>query len=504
MHSDHHTLISPRSRLDLPPPRLTRFWHLAYPPPIIMGASMSTAVGWAVVISVAGFFAYREWDKNQRRLAHRSTGQKLRDDQRNANQGRRDVKEKEHTKPKRQRVNDAPAAAPAAAQPKASKETYAAAAKQEQPKAASQPKTTQKGTQKGTQKKSAVGHSSDDDEANNREFARQLASVKQGTKFTAKSKDDVRQKSVKQSRAEEAPKKAAAAAAPEEPKVSAPSSTAGVDADDDQSSAASPVVSAVNAAGDVSDMLEKPAPGPSVLRLTDTEEKNKNKPHTAKAAAPVETKKQRQNRKKAEAAKAAREEAEADRKVRLEAQRKTVRLAEGRAAQDGSGFMAAKAQGNAWTGSNKPNGDSNGHLPVQPLDTFDAEKPAETPAPPAAKPQKKTAASGETWIEALPSEEEQIQMLREEESWSTVKTKARKNKKKVDEDSTAESTDEAAPQKKAEAATPAASATPVATAKPVATKENQRPKTFSQNSSFAALNADGAADLAEEEEEWDV
>ncbi|KAL8414144.1 hypothetical protein RB594_005387 [Gaeumannomyces avenae] len=469
-----------------------------------MGASMSTAVGWAVVISIAGFFAYREWDKNQRRLAHRNPGQKLRDDQRNANQGRRDVKEKEHTKPKRQRVPETPAAAPAATQPKASKETYAAAAKQEQPKA-TQPKAGSQKTasQKANQKKSAVSHSSDDDEANNREFAKQLASVKQGTKFAAKSKDDVRQKSVKQSRAEEAPKKAGALApTPEEPKVSAPSSTAGIDADDDQSSAASPVVSAVNAAGDVSDMLEKPAPGPSVLRLTDTEEKNK-KSYTPKPAAPVETKKQRQNRKKAEAAKAAREEAEADRKIRFEAQRKTVRLAEGRAAQDGSGFMAAKAQGNAWTGSNKPNGGSNGHLPVQPLDTFDAEKPTEAPAPAAVKPQKQAAASGETWIEALPSEEEQIKMLREEESWSTVKTKARKNKKKADEDSTAESNDEAAPQKKAEAATPVASATPVATAKPVAAKENQRPKTFSQNSSFAALNADGAADLAEEEE-WDV
>lgn len=474
-----------------------------------MGASMSTAVGWAVVISVAGFFAYREWDKNQRRLAHRITGQKPRDDQRNANQGRRDVKEKEHSKPKRQRATETPAAAATAAQPKANKESYAAAAaKQEQPKAASQKEkaASQKekaSSQKATQKKSAAGHSSDDDEANNREFARQLASVKQGTKFTAKSKDDVRQKSVKQSRAEEAPRKAAAA--PEEPKVSAPSSTAGIDADDDRSSAASPVVSAVNTAGDVSDMLEKPAPGPSVLRLTDTEEKTNNKSRPAKAAAPVETKKQRQNRKKAEAAKAAREEAEADRKVRLEAQRKTVRLAEGRAAQDGSGFMAAKAQGNAWTGSSKPNGDSkNGYLPVQPLDTFDAEKPAEAPAPAAAaKPQKK-AASGETWMESLPSEEEQIQMLREEESWSTVKTKTRKTKKKLEEESTAESTDEAVPQTKAEAITPAASAASLTTAKPVAGKESQRPKTFSQNSSFAALNADGAADLAEEEEEWDV
>ncbi|KAK4194971.1 hypothetical protein QBC40DRAFT_317726 [Triangularia verruculosa] len=73
------------------------------------------------------------------------------------------------------------------------------------------------------------------------DLARQLASIKQGTNLNASKKaDEKRQKSVKQSRAQIIDEKGGWEPAiglflAEEPKVSAPSSTAGVDADDDAS-----------------------------------------------------------------------------------------------------------------------------------------------------------------------------------------------------------------------------------------------------------------------------
>ena len=88
-----------------------------------------------------------------------------------------------------------------------------------------------------------------------REFARQLASAHSGTKFSAKKSDEKRQKSVKQSKAEEV------LGVPEKP--SAPSSHAG-DADDDLSPPTSPTASAVNGQ-DVSDTLEPAPAGPSAI-----------------------------------------------------------------------------------------------------------------------------------------------------------------------------------------------------------------------------------------------
>lgn len=444
-----------------------------------MGAANSTLFGWTIVLAIAGFVGWREWDAKQKRLLQKTAGQKMQKEQRNV-QAKRDVKKDE--KVKRQRAADSQPEKPK------EKETAPVAVKEEQPKSSNKKKAT---------------YSSDDDAANNREFARQLSSAKQGTKLTAKSKEDVKQKSVKQSRADEAKKQPTKPV--EEPKVvSPPSSTAGIDADDDQSSAASPVAAPVADSGDVSDMLEKPASaGPSVLRLTDTEDKKK--PQKAKAPQPTESKKQRQNRKKVEAAKAMREEAEAERKVLLEAQRRTAREAEGRAAKDGSGFMAAQAKGNVWTGGKDVNGSSNDFLPVQPLDTAE---------PSATQPSSKTTqqkqsgsankgAKGDTWVSSIPTEEEQIKMMEDEDSWSTVPAKARKTKKNK-EGSATESMDEgAAPEKKPAAATVPAPAAAAQPAKKPVQAENQRPvKTFSQTSSFAALNADGAADL--EEEEWDI
>ncbi|KAI0098757.1 hypothetical protein GGR51DRAFT_537383 [Nemania sp. FL0031] len=311
------------------------------------------------------------------------------------------------------------------------------------------------------------------DKKADRDFARQLANTHAGTKFNTKKSDDKRQKSIKQSKAQEI--------IPD--KISAPSSTTG-DADDDLSPQASPVVVAADSQG-VSDMLEPVAPGPSVLRLTGTDSVKKPKERKAKAAEPVETKKQRQNRKKAEAAKAAREEEEKERKVKMEQQRRTARIAEGRAAKDGSAFTATQ---NAWDSQA-----DNASAPVQLLDTFEkqpkaepAKAPASTPAAPAAK------GASDPWS-GLPSEEEQLEMIRQEDSWNEVKTKKKGKKKDTSAETSATLSQ---PTNGNTAAITTASSKPANSAK--------KPTITSSSSSFAALTPDEIDDDEEPEEEWDV
>lgn len=318
---------------------------------------------------------------------------------------------------------------------------------------------------------------SSDDDVNNREFARQLAKAKEGTKFASKTEGGKqREKSVKQSRASKMTSQI---------EESAPSSTTGAEADDDQSPALSPEVGPANA-GDVSDMLEPAKAGPSILRLTDTAPK-KQKQKVAKAAEPIETKKQRQNRKKAEAAKLARQEAEQERKVLEEKQRRQARIAEGRAAKDGSQFMAAANKSSAWT----QGAPSNNTTPVattngfhQPLDTF--EKLAPATVEPVVVPSSTTKGD---WAASLPSEEEQMEMLKTDDDWSTVKTKSKKSSKK---EIAVDSGDELLPSRPA-----AQPKQPLAGAK--ASKPTQ------SFGSFSALSVkNGPADEEEEEEEWDV
>ncbi|RAL63715.1 hypothetical protein DID88_003362 [Monilinia fructigena] len=169
-----------------------------------------------------------------------------------------------------------------------------------------------------------------------------------GTTFSGKSSTTAnRQKSVKQSRAQEKAMKDSG------------NITAG-DADDDQSFTDSPEVGPTSVtspvASGIADMLEPAAPGPSVLKVTESTKPAKKE--KAKAAPqPVETKKQRQNRAKVEAARQVREAEEKERKVKEEIQRRTAREAEGRAAKDGSQFMASqKSADSAWTASSAVNG----------------------------------------------------------------------------------------------------------------------------------------------------
>ncbi|KAK1757457.1 hypothetical protein QBC47DRAFT_156754 [Echria macrotheca] len=428
-----------------------------------MGISMSTLLGWAVVSAIAGYYIVSSRQRKRGRSIKAAPSQAPKLEDRHTGQNRKDPKEKA----KRQRVEAF------------SKDV------EEPVKAAAQPKP------RATKPAPNPAHTPDystDDGVDNREFARQLASVKQGTSLNAPKKDEKRQKSVKQSRARTIDEPAG------DNKVSAPSSTAGADADDDESPVASPEVKAADS-GDVTDMLEPKAPGPSVLRLTGTDSV-KQKEKKAKAPEKVETKKQRQNRQKNEAAKALREETEQQRQVALEAQRRAARIAEGRAAKDGSSFMASQAQPSVWlsNGANgAPSSPVNGGT-VQLLDTFDTGSQSDTPAP-KATPQ--TSNKDETWMASLPSEEEQMEILRGEEAWSTVTTKkSNKSKKKeptseklVEPESAATQTQPAAPQP--------------AVAKPQKATTNGNTKTarsFTQQSSFAALSR-GEPEV---EVEWEV
>ncbi|KAI0490160.1 hypothetical protein F4859DRAFT_463807 [Xylaria cf. heliscus] len=312
------------------------------------------------------------------------------------------------------------------------------------------------------------------DKKADRDFARQLSNTHAGTKFNAKKSEDKRQKSVKQSKAQEI--------VPD--KISAPSSTAG-DADDDLSPQPSPAVVATDSQG-VSDMLEPVAPGPSVLRLTGTDSDKKPKERKAKAAEPVETKKQRQNRKKAEAAKAAREEEEKERKVKMEQQRRTARIAEGRPAKDGSSLATTQ---NAWNPQS-----ASGSAPLQLLDTLEQQSkpaPAKAPAPTPVAPA--TKATSDPWS-GLPSEEEQLEMIRQEDSWNEVKTK--KKGKKKDAAVEASTSSSQSTNGNTAAATTASSKPANGTKKPIIT---------SSSSSFAALTPEEVDDDDDEpEQEWDV
>ncbi|KAI1094249.1 hypothetical protein F5B19DRAFT_72011 [Rostrohypoxylon terebratum] len=410
-------------------------------------STLTTIGGWAVIVGVGGLIWYRNFKQQQQKRTERRGSFTRQSVKHNEPELGSDTKKTEKaTKPK--------------PKPKAPTDTP-------------------------TQPTSNVDYNREEVEAADkkadREFARQLSNTHAGTKFNTKKSDEKKQKSVKQSKAQEISKVQAG-------KISVPSSHAG-DADDDLSSQASPVVVAADSR-DVSDMLEPTAPGPSVLRLTDTDSVKKPKERKQKAPEVVETKKQRQNRKKAEAAKAAREEEEKERKVKLEQQRRTARIAEGRAAKDGSTFVANTQ--NAWTDKS-----TNGVNTIQPLDTFEEKpkaepvtvKPAKSTATKAAEPAKE---KSDPWVSGVPSEEEQMEMLRQEDSWNEVKTKKKGKKKGVSGETSAPSA-------------PATNGGSTPTAKPSAPVNgtNKKPILTSSSSSFAALTPEGTDDN-DDEEEWDV
>lgn len=263
-----------------------------------------------------------------------------------------------------------------------------------------------------------------DGEIDNKEMAERFAAVKSGT-VPASSGASKSQKKKKN-------KKAAPAGQLES------SSTTGAEADDDMSSTGSPVVNPVPTAGYVSDMLEEPAPGASVLRVTGSVESQQPKKQKPQSFKQVETKKQRQQRMKNEVRKEQVQAAEQERRKLLEKQLHTARESERREAAKAK--PAAAPTSNAWqsnpNGANVTNGAPKTAAPaakVELLDTFDHEASSAKSSEPAVN------GGSNKWSQELPSEEEQMRMLSASngatDEWTTVSTKAKKPKKggKADE-----------------------------------------------------------------------
>ncbi|KAI1908277.1 hypothetical protein LOZ65_006667 [Ophidiomyces ophidiicola] len=263
----------------------------------------------------------------------------------------------------------------------------------------------------------------DKEDANTLEFAKQLSKIREGNAIsTAPSKKAV-----------PVPKPVSRPATgnSDAPASTSASSLTGAEADDDLSSIGSPEVKAT---GDVSDMLEAPLPGASILRLTGPmeSEQKKNANKKSDGFKPAETKKQRQQRLKRENNKRMVEEAEAQRRVLLEKQLHMSRELERKEAS-----KAKPPTSNAWKSGAPVNGTQKPAKAAVPLlDTFDhSNKPAvskgkENKATPAAK----------SWTDELPSEEEQMRMLSamsSESEWMTVSKK--KDKRRANNPSAAAS-----------------------------------------------------------------
>ena len=284
-----------------------------------------------------------------------------------------------------------------------------------------------------------------DDGMDNREFAKQLSSLKSGTSLQKSANTTEVNKSKKLGKQNEVlshPSNRNVA----EPsggagshEMSTTSSTTGADADDDLSPATSPPFGATEStknAGDVADMLEAPVKGPSVLRLTQpTQPQPDHQPKEKKVVPEPETKKQRQRRKKNEEQKAAREEDEKQRRVLMENQRRVAREAEGRPAKNGLGTSKAPTT-SAWakpmekTTSESTGSPSNSSGLL--LDTFDS---PQNDAKSSTKAETNgTTVTPKTWNNEIPSEEEQLRMLSEadDNGWNTVQKGGKAKKKKVE------------------------------------------------------------------------
>lgn len=276
--------------------------------------------------------------------------------------------------------------------------------KEKSPEPSPAPAKTEEKKQPAAEVKSQEADKADE-EIDNKEMAKRFTAVKNGT---------VPAPTLGSSKSQKKKKKNNKKAAPTEQSTRSPSTT-GADADDDLSSAGSPVVNPTSA-GYVSDMLEETVPAASVLRVTGNFEQQPKKQKT-QSFKQVETKKQRQQRLKNEARKEQVKEAEDERRKLLEKQLHTAREAERREAAKAK---PATPTTNAWQ-TKSANSVANGApkaaaVPkVELLDTFDNEA---------------SSAKSNQWSRDLPSEEEQMRMLSGADEWTTVSTKAKKPKKK--------------------------------------------------------------------------
>ncbi|EGD99835.1 hypothetical protein TESG_07173 [Trichophyton tonsurans CBS 112818] len=280
----------------------------------------------------------------------------------------------------------------------------------------------------------------------NYEFAKQFSKARNGTPLAAKPKAGTSTKPKKQAKQQKMQQQEQ-----QQPQTNgdshanhvstAASSTTGADADDDMSPINSP---RVRPAGDVTDMLEEPAPAASVLRLTgdmEDAQNGKKKKKQQNSFKSVETKKQRQARRKREEKNEMVKQAEKARRAMVESQMHTAREYERQQAKS----AASPPSANAWASSSNPTPTTNGNttsngtstkppssaMPL--LDTFE-------PAPAQSTP---TQAGGERkpWTKDLPSEEEQMRMLNSlssENEWTTVSNRKKEKRSKGMAESTSE------------------------------------------------------------------
>ncbi|KAF2145645.1 uncharacterized protein K452DRAFT_123291 [Aplosporella prunicola CBS 121167] len=282
----------------------------------------------------------------------------------------------------------------------------------------------------------------DEEDDNDKEWARQLADLKKGTTLAPPTRKEGRGKTVKQR------------AADADRGLTSGSSNNGAEADGELSPALSPAMNATAPSGnDIADMLEAPAAGPSVLRLTESTKPVKQQQAKKAPAEAKETKKQRQNRRKVEEARAANEETEKARRALLEKQLRTAREARGEPAKNG---VASVPSGpNPWTAQGAPvTSAPAAEAPL--LDTLDNER-------------------------QLPTEEEQMRLAMEDSGWNTVE-KGKKGKKKPADDSLAVKQVSEAPAKPVEET---AKSSPNSTPK---TSPKVRPAEPHPTNSFSALD----------------
>ncbi|QDS74447.1 hypothetical protein FKW77_006385 [Venturia effusa] len=272
-----------------------------------------------------------------------------------------------------------------------------------------------------TENVTRVQSSNDKEEKEDMSWAKELADKQRGTNLSAPKRNDLKQKTVKQGKANNK----AAQMTPE-------SSTTEGEAGDELSPANSPSLPAVErkqsvpSGNDVSDMLEQEAPLPATLKITGSGKPAKPK-REQKAAPPQETKKDRQNRKKAEEKKLQREADEKIRQQLAEKQRKTAREARGEPAKNGLASAPAPSS-NAWKESQHvaaPVPAANGQL----LDTLANENQKIQTVSNGSNGSK---VNGDKWwsSENVPSEEEQARILAEQDdsNWNQVVTKKGKKK----------------------------------------------------------------------------
>ena len=277
----------------------------------------------------------------------------------------------------------------------------------------------------------ATGSDFDEEAVNNKAFAERLNRARVGDKLAPPQ--------AKTGNKTKAPK------ASFSPEISIANSATTGDADDDRSPSPSPGLPPSSSFDAVADMLEKPVAAPVSLRITGEAPAKKAPKTSQKAQEPIETAKQRRARQKREEQKALNEEAERVRRQLEEQQRRGARMAEGSSKQQRADAFAKSAQTNAWAQPvKKENAPPTNPTQWQPLDTFDGSNSTNgingtsssattvgTAPSVGSSEDGAAAANPSSWIDNIPSEEEQLRRFQqqdEESNWNTVSIKKKRGK----------------------------------------------------------------------------